>query len=136
MTAGSVTVAMTRTSPPHWGQRLRSMAHTRWRRAIQLIGAVRALGACSLPGGPVGALGRATMRWRWRAPRRKQAVIAHQMGPGPRHQGGQARDEVLGFEQDVGGAITERPFELEHHQPVAVDVQALLGDRRSGHVAA
>ena len=80
-----------------------------------------------------------------------QGIVGN--NPCPAVEGGQARDEVLGLEEaapgilppaafvhpctaDVGGAITERPFELEHHQPVAVDAQALLGDRRSGHVAA
>ena len=53
-------------------------------------------------------------------------MVAHQMSPGPRHQCGQARDEVLGLEQDVGGAITQRPIELEHHQPVTGEA---LGDQ-------
>ena len=68
--------------------------------------------------------------------RGEPAVVAQQMGPGPRHPGGEACDEVFGLEQDVGGAVAERAFELEHHQRVAVDAQARLGGRRSAHLAA
>ena len=61
MTPGSVLSAMTRSSPPPFGQVARSMAKTRLSRAIELMGVVRALGGGSSLGGWLCALGRATM---------------------------------------------------------------------------
>ena len=66
----------------------------------------------------------------------EQAVVAHQVGLGPRHQSGQAGNKVLRFEQDVSGPVTKGTFELEDHQPIAIDTQTLLGDGRAGHVTA
>ena len=42
--------------------------------------------------------------------------------------------EVLGFEQHVSGAVSERALQLKHHQPVTIKAQALLGDRTSGPI--
>jgi hypothetical protein len=39
---------------------------------------------------------------------REQTMISDQMGPRTRHQRGEASDEIVGFEQHVGGAIGER----------------------------
>ena len=60
MRAGSVISAMARSSPPQRGQVERSMANTRFNRAIQLIGVVGALGWGSSLGGLLTALGRVT----------------------------------------------------------------------------
>ena len=34
------------------------------------------------------------------------------------------------------GAVAKGAFELEHHRPIAIDTQTLLGNRRAGHLAA
>jgi len=66
MRPGSVTEALTRTSPPHRGQRWISMPNTRCRRALPLIGARRGPAASS--GGPrrgrAVAWGTTSGRWR------------------------------------------------------------------------
>ena len=67
MTWGSVTAPMTFSSPPQRGQVEISIANTRLSRAIQLIGAVWALGASSLDTERVISGRRGTTRWRWRA---------------------------------------------------------------------
>ncbi|MGK0171169.1 MAG: hypothetical protein ACI9W2_002898 [Gammaproteobacteria bacterium] len=62
MTPGSVMAPMTRSSPPQVGHVLKSMANTRFTRAIQLIGLVRSLdGDSSSVAALVATLGRATM---------------------------------------------------------------------------
>ncbi len=45
-------------------------------------------------------------------------------------------DKFDGFEQHVCGAIGEGVFEFVDHQPIAIDAQALLGNRRASHIAA
>ena len=68
VTPGSVMTAITRSSPPQLGHLLKSMANTRFSRAIQLIGVVHTLAAVpSAPPALLAALGRATMSARSRA---------------------------------------------------------------------
>ena len=136
MARGSVRVAMTRASPPHWGQRLMSMPHTRCRRAIQLIAAVPACEASSSARGQVLALADRNEQRTVARAGGEQTVVTNEVSPGPRHQRSEAGDEVLGLEQHVGGATAKGAFELEHHQPVAIDAESFLGNGRPGHVAA
>jgi hypothetical protein len=63
-------------------------------------------------------------------------MISDEMGARSRHQGGEASDEVDGFEQHVSGAIGEGVFEFVDHQPIAIDAQALFGDGRASHIPA
>ena len=65
MSAGSVTAAMTRTGPAQRGQYLKSIANTRRRRCIQVMGAVGSdsLGCSPWPGAG-GEDWLSTMRWR------------------------------------------------------------------------
>ena len=68
VTPGSVMRAITRSSPPQLGHLLKSMANTRFSRAIQLMGAVHASGTdCAAPLALLATLGRATMLARERA---------------------------------------------------------------------
>ena len=66
----------------------------------------------------------------------EQAVVSDEMGTRSRHQGGEASDEVLGFEQHLGSAIGEGMFQLVDHQSITIDARALLGSWRASHVAA
>ena len=66
----------------------------------------------------------------------EHAVIPDEMRPGSRYQGRQTGDEVVWFEQYVRRSISERAFQLEHHQAIPIDNQALLGDRWTSHVSA
>ena len=47
-------------------------------------------------------------------------MVAKQMGPRARHQSGESGDEVLGLEQHVSRALSERALQLEHHQGVSI----------------
>ena len=47
----------------------------------------------------------------------KDAVEAGHVDPWFRHQGGEAGDEVQGFEDDVGGAVVVRCLERITHSP-------------------
>ena len=61
MTPGSVMAAITCSSPPQLGHRLKPMATTRFSRASQLIGVVHALAAVSsAPPALLATLGRGT----------------------------------------------------------------------------
>ena len=134
MALGSVTVAITLTLPPHLGQTLMSRLNTRLSRAIQLIGGV---GAGVVAGWAAGSASSSRDdEMAVAGIGGEQAVVAHQVGLGPRHQSGQAGNKVLRFEQDVSGPVTKGTFELEDHQPIAIDTQTRLGDGRAGHVTA
>ena len=67
MTLGAVITAITRNSPPQGGQRFKSMANTRLRRAIQPSGATTIWDAHSSFAVTFTSLGRATMSARRRA---------------------------------------------------------------------
>jgi len=55
-------------------------------------------------------------------------VVAKQMDSRAGNEGGESGNEVQWLEQDVGGAVGERAFELVDDEAVAVDAQALEGD--------
>ncbi len=60
---------------------------------------------------------------------RKHAVIPSQVGAGLWHQRGEPRDEVLGFEDYVRGAVPIRRLQCTAHMPALGQRQPLGGDR-------
>ena len=135
MTAGASMLAMTRSRPPHCRQVSRSMAKTRLRRCAQvsrrwravadgsprlaaLAGLVGRGGAC--PGHDPGPV---------RARRCEHAVVSGQVRAGLGHQRSEVGDEVLGFEDHVGGAVAIRRLQRITHVPALGQRQPLGGDR-------
>ena len=55
-------------------------------------------------------------------------VEAGEVDPRFRYQGGQAGDEVQGFEDDVGGAVAVRCLERISHIPLTGQGQPASGD--------
>jgi hypothetical protein len=53
---------------------------------------------------------------------------------GSRNQRRESGDEVLGLEQHVSGAVSERALQLKHHQPITIKAQTLLCDGASGPI--
>jgi hypothetical protein len=68
--------------------------------------------------------------------RRQHAVVARQVDPRTRHQGGEARDKVDGFEHDLRGAVAVGSLERVDDPAVCTQGQALNGDRRASDIAA
>jgi len=50
----------------------------------------------------------------------QHTIIVGQVDPKFGCQGRQSGDEVLGLEQFVSGAVSERALQLKHHQPVTI----------------
>ena len=68
--------------------------------------------------------------------RGEDAVITEHVKPRRRDEGAEPRDEVEGVEQDGVGAVFPRGLEGEADAPVAVKLEAVLVERRTGDVAA
>ena len=68
--------------------------------------------------------------------RRQAAVVAREVEPLGRHQGGESTQELACAEQDMGRAVV--PFSLQREQELIVTepAQAVVGKRRSQDVAA
>jgi hypothetical protein len=60
----------------------------------------------------------------------KHAVIPRQMGTGFWHQRGEPRDEILGLEDHMRGAVPIRRLQCTAHPPALGQRQPLGGDRR------
>ena len=63
-------------------------------------------------------------------------MISSQIGPGSRYQGRQPGKEILGREQDMGGATSERMHEFVDHLFGSIGRQPLQADGRTCDVTA
>ena len=113
--------AMIRNVPSHSGQVSMSIAKMRWRRCIQLIGGRRLVGAYAPGRLRHGAFASFEVGG-------ADPLKAGEVPPGPGHQGGEAGDEVEGFQNDLGRAVAKQLFVAVHDPAPAIDAEALGGN--------
>ncbi len=67
--------------------------------------------------------------------RSEDSMVAQQMRAGPRHQGHEPGDQIMGGEDHRGDAVSPRPREPETHSTVIGPLEAIVRQRRVEQIA-
>ncbi len=63
-------------------------------------------------------------------------MVEHEVDAGARHEGGEAADELVRGEVEVGGAVTPRMPQLDPDPAAVEQLEVVLGDGGAAQVAA